>query len=457
MKSFEDYFKEYNEKAGFAGGEKVKTDSMTRAFIALSKKLKRYMTTEGVIGYIQNKRPIITEADLKNELKDSTGKGVGIIVFDTETTGLRTSSGVDKYGKFKQRNQIYELAAITYDAKMRANKSDYFHGKVPDKYLNMTNSVQKTGSKIAQKLGRPLTESEVSAIEDAYKAATVENKFRPDWNIFSDKLPASLKVVSGDLYKMLPISKIREMTKADKEIYADLFTQEKYLVKLYTSEMKMLEDFLSYIEKQKSNFNDVYIIAHNLNYDKNITFGALKDAVDYWTKQGNTDMATKSEVLLKKAENFFANSVDTLDGFKKLLNEKNYVDKIKRLSELTGINTIKLLNVFKRLPKTKTGKYSTSLGKLSPKSINKEWHSAINDVFVTVETVKMYYTIPMALSMLRVASIRPEFKGYGKIVIPEILRNWAIETEFGKRYSEVDEEMKAQELLMKKVKKKKTT
>ena len=160
MKSFQEYFKEYfyNEKAGFAGSEKLKTDSMTRAFIAFSKKLRKYITTEGVIGYIQNKRPISTENDLKTDLSD-TKKGIGIIVFDTETTGLRTSSGVDKYGKFKQRNQIYELAAITYDKKMKANKSDYFHGKVPDKFLNMANSVQKTGSKIAEKLRRPLTES----------------------------------------------------------------------------------------------------------------------------------------------------------------------------------------------------------------------------------------------------------------------------------------------------------
>jgi hypothetical protein len=456
MPSFAEYFEEFfNEKAGFAGADKKRTDSMTRAFIAFSKRLRRYITTAGIIGYIQNKRPVILEVDLKKQIASPDVKGVGIVVFDTETTGLRTRSGVDSYGKMKQRNQIYELAAITYDSKMKANKKDYFHGKVPDQFLNMANSVQKTGSKVAEKLGRALTDSELDAIESAYAAATVENKFKPDWKIFSDKLPESLKAVGGDLYKITPISKIRVMTKADKEIYNDVFTQEQYQVKMFKSEMAMIENFLNYIDKQKENFDEVYIIAHNLNYDKSITLGALEDAVAFWESKAVPTMVEKSKALLQRAEGFFNSSVDTLDGFKRLFAEKNYITKIKRVAELTGIDGIKLLNVFKRLPKTKTGKYSTSLGKISPKSINKEWHSAINDVYVTIETVKMYYTIPMILSMLRVASIKEDFVGYGQVKIPKVLLDWARETKFGERYTEVDEDMKKEELLMKKKPKKK--
>ena len=443
----------------------LKTDELSKAFLKLSRDLEKFITIDSIHDYVKTVSPIINYQKLSSVLKNN--KNIGIIVFDTETTGLvkRTSFDTKKNKKII-RNQIYELAAITYDYSLEEakenNKVDYFHAKVKDAALNAQNSVQKIGDKIKKILSSDL---DMDSLEKAYIMATEKNKFNPDYKIFEANLPNKYKSVASLLIKMMPISKLRKMTKADKEQFADLWTGEKYMVNFYDSEMAMIHKFFNYIEKQKAKFDEVYILAHNLSYDRDMIFGAIEDSISYWqTVDGykpevKNKMLADAQLLDVKAKSFFSQSIDTLDGFKTLINEKKYIDKIELLAKKLKIYKnkknipagekgfiSKLIFRMTKLSRTKDIRFrSTSLGKLAPKSINRDWHTALNDVFVTMKTTKMYFTIPIIISLLIKISENyhknKNIVNFPNIKIPISLIKFAIRNDFANIYEKVKQEV----------------
>lgn len=456
----------YGVYESLAKAKVLKTDELSKAFLKVSKDLEKFITIDSIKNYVKTVSPIINYSKLNETLKND--KNIGIIVFDTETTGLIQKTAVNKYGKLQTRNQIYELAAITYNYSLEEakenNKVDFFHAKVKDSALNAQNSVQKISDTVVKILK---SELDMEILDKAYKLSTEKNQYKPEYKIFTDNLPAEYKEVSSQLIKMMPISKLRKMTKADKEKFTDLWTSEAYMVRFYDSEMAMITKFFEYIEKQKTKFEEVYILAHNLSYDKGMVLGAIEDSINYWSKtdtnqkeETRKQMLANSQALDIRAKAFFAQSIDTLDGFKTLLNEKKYIDKIELLAKKLKIYKTKkniptgekgfiskLIVRMTKLAKTKNNLYrSTSLGKISPKSINKDWHTALNDVFITVKTTKMYFTIPMIISIL--IKISEEYEKTKKTItsfpnlkIPMVLIKFAIKNKFHLIYSQIKQDV----------------
>lgn len=463
----------------------LKRDELSRAFLNLSDQLQKFITVDDLVNYIKFGKPIISYDKLNGILKNENEK-IGIIVFDTETTGL-----VGQSSEKSIRNQIYELAAITYDYSLEESKEgdrvDYFHAKVPDENLNSLNSVTKLIIKIKANLKNNLKrdieiekvnpsrtviekteaemtpeEKEIKTIEDAYLMAVADNKYNPDFKMFKDKLPKDFEYVAGDLMKMLKIKSLREMTKADKEKFINFWTKEEYKVKMYKHEMGMITDFFAYIERQEKKFDKIYMVAHNLDFDKTIVLGAIKSSIDLFKKDNNNpSLLAKNEAMLVKANTLFddMNSTDTLNGFKSLFNEKQYINKIDLLVKNLKIYmnkremaksekgfVSKLLVLLTRIPKSKDPRFrSASLGGVAPASLNQDWHTAVNDVFVTVRTTKMYFTIPMIISLLikisetyEKSKTIPFFSG---IKIPLTLVKFAIKTQFNHAYDRVKKEI----------------
>lgn len=443
----------------------LKTDELSKAFLKLSRDLEKFITIESIHNYVRTVSPIINYEKLISALRNH--KNIGIVVFDTETTGLikRTSFDAKKNKKII-RNQIYELAAITYNYSLEEvkenNRVDYFHAKVKDAALNAQNSVQKISDKVKKILS---SELDMDALEKAYILATEKNKFSPDYKIFEANLPDKYKSVSALLIKMMPISKLRKMTKADKEEFVDLWSGDSYVVNFYDSEMSMIHKFFNYIEKQKTKFDQVYIVAHNLSYDRDMILGAIEDSISYWqTAEGykpevKNKMLADAQLLDTKAKAFFSQSIDTLDGFKTLINEKKYIDKIELLAKKLKIYRnkknipvgekgfiSKLIVKMTKMPKTKDNSFRrTSLGTLAPKSINRDWHTALNDVFVTVKTTKMYFTIPMIISLLiKISENYDKDKkiiNFPNIKIPISLIKFAIKNDFARIYEKIKQEV----------------
>jgi hypothetical protein len=424
--------------------------------------LQKFITVDSIVDYIKTGKPIISYNALSGLLK-TEDKKTCIIVFDTETTGL-----IKKSSEKSSRNQIYEIAAITYDYSINESKDgdrvDFFHSKVDDLNLNASNSVNKLSAKIIEKLKTNSLDKDMEQLQLAYEKAAEKEKFNPDVKVFKEAIPNIYEPYAYDIIKMLKIKSLREMTKADKKKFFDFWTNEEYDVKMHNSEIAMVTAFFNYIEKQEKKFDKIYIIAHNLSFDKDIVTGAIEDAVKYWqSKNDNSEMLSKSQNLLVKANNLFnnMNSSDTLNGFKTLFNEKKYIDKIdllvKELKVYAKKRNIpkgekgfvsKLLVLLTKIPKTKDPNFrTTSLGKVAPSGINKDWHTAVNDVFVTVQTTKMYFTIPMIISILINISENYEKNktiiSFPTIKIPTVLIKFAIRAKFHHAYKKVKDKIES--------------
>lgn len=446
----------------------VEKDDLSKGFMKLSRDLQQFITVDSVVNYIKFGKPIITYDKLNGLLK-TENKKIGIIVFDTETTGL-----VKKSTEKSFRNQIYEMAAVTYDYSLNETKEgdqvDFFHSKVEDINLNTSNSVTKLSQKIQKdsKFQIKMTEAEINKLISAYDKAAEKDQYNPNVDIFKDNIDDIYKPHAYDVLRMLKIKKLRDMTKADKKNFINLWNNEEYIVKTHNSEAAMITAFFKYIEKQEKKFDQIYMIAHNLSFDKDIVIGAIEDAIKFFQQNNNQnpELLAKNQNLLVKANTIFdsMNSSDTLNGFKSLFNEKKYIEKIEMLVKELKIHAYakktiapkeekvfvsKLLVLLTKIPKTKDQKFrTTSLGKVAPAGINKDWHTAVNDVFVTLQTTKMYFTIPIIISIL--IKISEEYEKskdiiyFPSIKIPQSLIKFAIRSKFHHIYKEVKEKIEAQ-------------
>lgn len=256
----------------------IEKDDISKGFMRLSRDLQQFITVDSVINYIKFGKPIITYDKLNGLLKGEDKK-IGIIVFDTETTGLIKKSTEKNY-----RNQIYEMAAVTYDYSLNETKEgdkvDFFHSKVEDINLNTSNSVTKLSQRIQKdsKFQIKMTEEEINKLVAAYDKAAEKDQYNPNVNIFKDNIDDVYKPHAYDILKMLKIKKLRSMTQADKKNFINLWNNEEYIVKTHNSEAAMITAFFNYIERQEKKFDQIYMIAHNLSFDKDIVIGAIEDA-----------------------------------------------------------------------------------------------------------------------------------------------------------------------------------
>ena len=319
------------------------------------------------------------------------------IVIDTETTGLQqvdkfesyTDKNGIKHDYISYRNQIVEAGAVAYnwDLKFESNSDKtFFHGKIKDISLN---------------------------------------KYNPDYNTFINNFPPIFKdldefnqqTLLRHIFKYNLLIAINAMNQSDKKVYKYLYDQNKtYNVKdSYRDELHLIESLFDFIESKMNMYSNVIIGAHNLPYDEGMIKGAITTAIDYYTFiEEDNSMKEHYQNLLQRHINIFKNTINTIDIFKDILNFKKYGNRLVSLYQKNELKNIKILkHLIKSLNNKKysSGAFSLSLGNLAPISLNQDFHTTINDIYVTVETLKLYFCIPIIIDY------------YDKIKISNKIRN----------------------------------
>lgn len=345
------------------------------------------------------------------------------IMIDTETTGLRSTdkfeSFTDKKGikhdYISYRNQIVEIGAVAYDWNLKFESNSektFFHGKIKDISLNEFNSIYKIESSLISRFNDLYLSNKDNIIKAFQIAQQKSGKFNPDYNTFVSNFPPIFKdldefnqqTLIRHIFKYNLLIAINAMNQSDKRIYKYLYDQNKtYTVRdNYRDELHLIESLFDFIESKMNMYSNVIIGAHNLPYDQDMIKGAITTAIDYYTYFEKDDSIKQHyQNLLQRHNNIFKDNINTIDIFRDILNHKKYGNRlINSYSQKTDLKKIKLLkHLIKSLNKSKyaSGSFSVSLGNLAPISLNQDFHTTINDIYVTVETLKLYFSIPIIM------------------------------------------------------------
>jgi DNA polymerase III epsilon subunit-like protein len=358
-----------------------------------------------------------------------------LIIIDTETTGLQQTdkfeSYVDKKGikndYISYRNQIVEIGAVSYNWNLNfESNSDktFFHGKIKDISLNEFNSIYKIESALISKFN-DLYLSNKDKITNAFSIAQGKAKYNPDYNIFINNFPPifddldefNKQTLIRHIFKYNLLIAINEMNQSSKRTYKYLYNQDKtYNVNdNYQDELNLIESLFDFIESKINMYSNVIIGAHNFPYDEGMIRGAITTAIDYHTYiEEDTSMKEHYKNLLKRHNNIFQNNINTIDIFKDIINHKKYGNRLINLyNQKPDYKKIKLLkHLTKSLNNKKysSGSFSVALGNLAPYSLNQDFHTTINDINVTIETLKLYFSIPMIIDYYHKIKISEQIK-----------------------------------------------
>jgi DNA polymerase III epsilon subunit-like protein len=348
------------------------------------------------------------------------------LAYDTETTGLNHGIKKDKetgmtypdYKSISKRDIIIELAAIAYDKN--------FHPVVFDEKLRHGDLPEEGGfhAKITPKALKYKSEEYFMNrlkvlgfnLADLGKMEEIYNKHKKGFKIdlpnFELDIQNSLMTDANkakELAKLLSdhftIKGLKDMNKYDKNDFEKIHTEGEYAVHRYEEEFQLVKHFIDFAEKFNED-GEVYIVAQNLPYDA----GMVESCLHYISKYGKGDEREEAEQYLDKWDNLMRNSFDTKDLFKKVVNKKKVLNEIQKYFPENGIKIIDMIN--KMNPEMKEdagsgyrgmrkGERSLSLGKLAPKMMNKAWHTAMNDVYVTVEAARYYASLVKLLAQMK--------------------------------------------------------
>ena len=359
-----------------------------------------------------------------------------LIIIDTETTGLQQvdkfESYVDKKGikhdYISYRNQIVEAGAVAYNWNLNfESNSDktFFHGKIKDISLNEFNSIYKIESALISRFNDLYLFNKDKIINAFNIAQQKSGKYNPDYNTFINNFPPifddldefNKQTLLRHIFKYNLLIAINEMNQSSKRTYKYLYDQNKtYNVNdNYRDELHLIESLFDFIESKMNMYSNVIIGAHNFPYDEGMIKGAITCAINYYTYiESDDSMKSHYESLLKRHNNIFKNSINTIDIFKDIINHKKYGNRLINLynqkSDYKKIKLLKHLTKSLNNKKYSSGSFSVSLGNLAPYSLNQDFHTTINDINVTVETLKLYFSIPMIIDY------------YDKIKISEQIR-----------------------------------
>lgn len=359
------------------------------------------------------------------------------IMIDTETTGLQAYNKFQSYVDKKEvkhdyisyRNQIVEIGAVCYDWNLKFESNSektFFHGKIKDICLNEFNSIYKIESALISRFNEVYLSNKDNII-NAFKIAQEKGgKYNPDYSVFINNFPPifedldefNQQTLLRHIFKYNLLIAINQMNQSDKRVFKYLYDQNKtYTVKdNYRDELHLIESLFDFIESKMNMYYNVIIGAHNLPYDQDMIKGAIDSAIDFYTYiEEDNSMKAHYQNLLQRHHNIFKNNINTIELFKDILNSKKYGNRlINFYNQKNDLRKIKILkHLVKSLNKSKysSGSFSVSLGNLAPISLNQDFHTTINDINVTVETLKLYFCIPII------------FDYYDKIKISNKIRN----------------------------------
>jgi len=453
MSNFETYLKIYNELKMPEGMTKEKFSNLkkiSKQFDGIFNQITKSIRIQDILGYVKdNVNPFTNDSKIDN-YADTI-----FVVFDTETTGLTQKTSVKDNGMTTERDQIYELAATAYDNDFKVIPDGTLHLKMELDKLKYQKNPTKLKNNITKKYP-DITTVQMGKIKEAYKANKDGFKFNmPGFKeslatILTNKKQIDINKIAYLLKSSFEIEGLMDMTKAKKDDFKRIESWDKsklgegYKVERKKTESEIVDAFISFVKKVKSDNKDkkVVVVAQNLSYDQGMVTGELLDRnaeifrniKKFDQKKSKSLTAIKAELKRRtkgyttrkgkeKVEDTFGDSMDTQEVFKKFVKGdkkrqqilKKFYEKIK---ETSGIDSKKWNKIFDN-PKS-----SVSLGKLGAIAKNLDWHTASNDVYVTIEATKRW------LAMIRLTHVLLKAKdGKTSIRISDPKRNITISQE----------------------------
>jgi hypothetical protein len=405
-----------------------KNDEYSKNLIQLSNDIKNFISIDNILRF-RNKSDYLIP-------KTSSPQDYLFIMIDTETTGLQSDNKLDVYtdaeGKKNEyisyRNQIVEVGAVAYNWNLNfetQTEKTFFHGKIKDIALNEYNSIYKIEMGLISKFNE-LYLSNKDIITEAFTIAQGKAKYNPEYSVFRRNFPSifdsldefNRETLIKHIFKYNLLIAINEMNQSGKEYFKYPYDETKgYKVNNnYRDELHLIESLFSFIESKKNLYYNVIIGAHNLPYDEGMIRGAITSAIDHYTYI-EEDQSLKNYYmnLLERHKNIFSDKLNTTDIFKDILNFKKYGARLISLyHQKPEFKKIKMLrHLTKSLSKKRysSGSFSVSLGNLAPISLNKDFHTTINDIHVTIETLKLYFSIPIIIDYNDKIKISEKIKG----------------------------------------------
>jgi hypothetical protein len=432
MKDFQTYFelelgKLKGKKVVGADGKETTAlqqwKNIGKQTFQILRKISSQIKIQDILGYLNDDITPFTNREATNQYGDKI-----FIVFDTETTGLVQKSGINKYGKFVERDQIYELAATAYDNDFNVVPDGTLHLKLNLEYLKYWKNPAKLKSTV-RKYNSDITDSVLEEIKKEYTECVEGFNFNFARfkgflkRKFPNKNERQLAGIQKNLKDAFQIERLMAMTKAEKQIFNRIEgwdganVGEQYKVDSKRSEKAVIDEFVKFINKIKKEHKDkeVVIVAQNLPYDKGMVSGELLDrSREQFDKIVKFELKGKKSLSQIKAKlkasktttkrqarliigDLFSASLDTQDVFKKLIKgqKKRHVllsaiyNRIKEASGIAHTNKkdggLRQNKIEKILDNPKG---SVSLGVLGRISDNPAWHTATNDVYVTIQATK---------------------------------------------------------------------
>jgi hypothetical protein len=419
MRNFQQYLKEYNELKLPEGMDKDKFKNLKavgRQFDQVLTKITGALRIQDVIGYLKKGVNPFTDDSKTDEYKDSI-----FVVFDTETTGLTQKTAQNKFGGVKERDQIYELAATAYDNDFKVIPDGTLHVKLKLDKLKFDKNPEKLKTNLKKNFP-DLSEGDIDSLNSTYKKYKDGFKFdmagfkKEIKEKFPKKSEQQVNKIAYTLQKVYDIGGLMQMTKADKDKFKRLEGWDKsklgeqYTVERKNSEAQIIDAFIRFVKKIRTSNKDkkVMVVAQNLPYDQGMVEGELLDRnsqifnnLKKFDKAKTKSLSSIKSELKKRtygytkgkgkkaAKETFAGALDTQDVFKKIIKGDKKRQKIlesvyKRIKEKSGVESKKWDKIFDN------PKLSVSLGKLGTIAKNLDWHTASNDVYVTMEATKRW-------------------------------------------------------------------
>ena len=382
--------------------------------------------SKGLLDALSRIKTVISATSVLKYATGETSENPIFLAYDTETTGLSHGIKKDKetgmtypdYNSISKRDIIIELAAIAYDKHFHPVVFDEKsrHGDLPEEggfHAKVTpNALKYKSEEYFMNRLRVLgfNMADLDKMEKIYDRN--KNGYKVDMQNFKHEIQKALMIddrkVEG-LAKLLSdhftIKGLKDMNKYEKNDFEKIHTEGNYVVHRYEEEYQLVKHFIDFAEKFKDE-GEVYIVAQNLPYDA----GMVESCLHYISKYGKGNEKEEAETYLDKWDDLMRNSFDTKDLFKKVVNVKKVLNQIEAYFPEHGVKIIDMIN--KMNPEMKEdrgsgyrglrkGERSLSLGKLAPKMMNKSWHTAMNDVYVTVETARYYASLIKLLSQIK--------------------------------------------------------
>lgn len=384
-------------------------DPLSKEIILAIRKISKLLTSEGVIKYMHDEMPAISEM--------LPGKDVSFISYDTETV-------VGDDGRI----QLFELGAIAYDSKVK-EKGDGIHIKLdPEKATYEARAEERA-------IIKKLPEFKDESLKREFVRFYQRNRFNDiRLNQYIKTILADREIEYEDesvidsirnYVKLYSMS--RGFSKFNKLEYLDKRKNATYKVKVVKSDIAIIDEFIKFVKANSTGKKKPLLFGQNIKKADNAW---IKEILDFRSSKGGYTPGIKRWAKRLKPEFNKFDSADTMDLFRKIIKTKKYTPMAMEIYNMIKDETGDDVKILKQI-----GSHNNRLG-VAPIAKTflgvREDHSAIEDITLTMELVRIFASISRFIYELRMIS-EGKNSPYSHL-IPDQLKQLVKDVDFKNKY-----------------------